>query len=252
MSDLISSISGLWTQITDLSTSTTSAPDVDSVDDILVSLNSFRAGFTRCQSEHESSVLIANHVKYLKWQLSSTQLTEKQTSLLIERCAVCKSLGYDVDFACIHAMKLAQSAKEWKHKLTAYLICQQLLSEGSDKSILMVSTLYRDVMSRHVPSIVLALSTVAEIISAELIPAIEQPVIERLKHSSPIVRQRAVACIGAFIARNPDLINSRLEHLKVGVQTFMPHRLCMNQLKCNQYCMHWSSSSLTAGKMDHA
>lgn len=219
MSDLISSISGLWSQITDVTGTTASAtPMVDNVDDILVSLNSFHAGFSRCRSEHESSVLIANHVKYLKWQLTSTQLTENQTSLLIKRCAECKSLGYDVDFASIHAMKLAQSASEWKHKLTAYMACQQLLNEGSDKSILMVSTLYRDVMSRHVPSILLALSTVSEIISAELIPAIDKPVEDRLKHSSPLVRRKAVTCLGAFIQRNPSLIDSKMELLKVCTQ----------------------------------
>lgn len=222
MSELMSSISGLFSQILTPETTALSVDGMHHHDDIMVSLNSFRPGFMRCQSDHESSLYVTNHVKYIKWQLTSTQLTDEQISLLLQRCTVCKSLGHDVSFAQIHAMKLAQSAKVWRHKLIAYNCCLELLTEGSEMSILMVSTLYRDVSSRHVPTILLALTAIAKLISSDFIPSIDQPVTERLKHPSPLVRHRVVVCLAAFAQKNPELVEGKLPYFKV-CQTYYIH-----------------------------
>ena len=186
--------------------------------DDFMSLTSFYQAYRECKSFHEISILVANHTKYLKWQLESTLLSPAQICHILERCLICKALGQDVSFAIIHAIQLAQSAQTWYQKRTAYVTCCDLMDINSDMAILMVSTLQHDLRSRHVPTVCIALSAAANVVSAELIPSIDAIICEKLKHSASIVRQRAVACLGVFLKRNEDLIESRLPYLRVSMK----------------------------------
>lgn len=214
MSELLSSISGM---ISNLSTAVVNsyAATANPQDD-LVSFDSFYQAYRQCRSNHETSVFVANHAKYLSWQLNGSRLSNSQISAVLERCIICKTLGHDVSFAATHAIQLAQSSQMWNHKLTAYLACCELLDEHSDLAILMVSTLLHDLRTKHIPTICLALSTAATVISAELIPSIETVVCDRLRHPSSLVRQRALLCLGTFLERDEELVQDKLPYLRVG------------------------------------
>lgn len=216
---MMSSLSDMFSQLH----SATLSDDRRAPDD-LISLNSFYKSFASCRFEQERTVFVSNHVKYLKWQITSTVLTELQTSIILERCTICKTMNQDVSFATIYAIQLAQSAQLWHHKLSAYNFCCQLLNEKSEMSMLMVSTLQRDLRSRHVPSIRLSLTTAASILSAEMIPSVYPIICDRIKHADNIVRKNAVMCLGVFIHRDPNSIEATLPYLKVCVPEILRGR----------------------------
>lgn len=227
-------LSSIGSMITQLSATPARQPAIGTgvVQEELGSLRSFYQGYKECMSNHEIYTFVTNHIKYLKWQLSSSQATDSQICAILERCLICKALGHDVSFAGIYAIQLAQSSQQWSHKRITYLVCAELLNDNSEMSILMVSTLQRDLRGHHVPSICIALSVTAQIISSELIPSLDAIVCERLKHPTALVRRHALLCMGSFLRKQTELIPSKLSSLRVSRPDF-------SFLDHNQYCQTW-------------
>ena len=210
---MFSSVSGIISHLS--TTLKNSFSETVNMPDEFMSLGSFCQAYRECRSQHEKSTLVANHTKYLKWQLGSANLSSAQICEILKRCLICRTLGHDVSFAVIHAIQLAQSSEIWHHKRTAYVTCCELMDAQSEMAILMVATLQRDLRGRHVPTICLALSAAANFVSAELIPSVDAIVCERLRHSVSMVRRKAVICLGAFLKRDEELIESKFSYLRV-------------------------------------
>ena len=229
MDGLISSFSGMFSNLS--TTLNNSVSETMNIQDDFLPLDAFYQAYVECKSAHEIAVFVSNHVKYLKWLFSSARLTAAQECVALQHCLICKSHGFHVSFAVIHAIQLAQSSQEWRHKHIAYLTCCELMDEHSDMAILMVATLQQDLRSRHVPTICLALSTAAAIVSSDLIPSIDYLVCEKLNHLTPMVRQKAVICLGIFVRRNEELLQNKLPYFKVSlIPTF--YSCCIKNNPC--------------------
>ncbi|KAL8611220.1 hypothetical protein ACOMHN_013651 [Nucella lapillus] len=125
----------------------------------------------------------------------------------------CAMLGYDVSFCHIHIVKLAAGGKGVQ-KRVGYLAATLLLDPTCPITILMTGTLYKDLMSSNMLDNLMALSTAAELISAEHIPMMLPPVVKLLRHRQSMVRAKAVYCMHAFFHRAPTLLQSHVQEVK--------------------------------------
>lgn len=213
MSDLLSSISALFTGDQQGKLNHHAGPHGQN--ETLVTTASLLAGVKRCLSKFERDKYLSGHLKVVQNHFSNVNITNDYIALLLEHCLICNSFGHDASFAGIYAIQLAQSAQVWRHKLLAYTACNIIVDESSDTVILMVATLQRDILCSHVESILLALSAATHLMGVEFIPALDEIVSQRAAHPSFRVRRRAVACIGAFIQKMPELLDSKLSLIKV-------------------------------------
>lgn len=215
MSDFLSSLSAVFTG--DRRRRLNHLDGAQGPTELLLTTSLLSQGIKRCLSDDERNRYVSKHLKLIQHQFIDVNITNEYMASLLEQCLICNSLGCDASFAGIYAIQLAQSAQVWRHKLVAYTACDIILNASCDTAILMVATLQRDIQCSHIPSILLALSTAAHLMSAEFIPALEAIVCQRAAHSAYLVRRRAVACLGAFLLKTPELLESRFATIKVSL-----------------------------------
>jgi AP-4 complex subunit epsilon-1 len=89
----------------------------------------------------------------------------------------------------IHAVKLAQHASILEKRI-GYLAVSVLLHEDHELMLLLVNTMQRDLKSTNVVEICTALTAMARVMNAEMIPAV-LPLVEKLaSHGREIVRKK--------------------------------------------------------------
>ncbi|XP_069674003.1 AP-4 complex subunit epsilon-1-like [Periplaneta americana] len=122
--------------------------------------------------------------------------------------------GYKAEFAYIHAVKLAQYGSLAEKKM-GYLACSFLLHESDPLSVLLVNTILRDLTSKNIFVIAMALSASCHFIPPDQAPALLPLVDDKLKHPSEYIRSKAVIVLHHFHRRCPQLCAGYLDHIRI-------------------------------------
>lgn len=210
-------MASLFSSLTDLLSSTLIPTAENDSAEKFIQTSAFKMALQKYTVPQELERFVAGHLQYLKIQFNRSNLSEDETAELLEQCLICKSLNKDVSFSGIYCIQLAQSAQLWKHKVLAYQACDILLDDHSDVAILMTATLQRDLRSPNTQQICLALSCASDLVNSELFPALDPIVTERTRHPSPVVRRKAVSCLGSLIRKQPEIASSKIPALKVRI-----------------------------------
>ncbi|KAK2188547.1 hypothetical protein NP493_129g04034 [Ridgeia piscesae] len=168
------------------------------------SFRNFVQSIASIKSRHEEEELVNKELSLQKQRLSKAGLTGPQKQESLTRIVYCHMLGYDVSFACIHAVKLAQQGA-LQEKKVGYLVCSMLLHESHEFVVLLVNTIQKDLRSTNVLEICTALTVITQLMSSEMVPPLLPLVQDKLSHPKEMVRRRAVLCLQYMIHKVPDI-----------------------------------------------
>mmetsp|Transcript_23757 Transcript_23757/g.62092 ORF Transcript_23757/g.62092 Transcript_23757/m.62092 type:complete len:1254 (+) Transcript_23757:47-3808(+) len=152
-------------------------------------------------SNHEEDRVIRKEAQLLQQKMKDVHINPRQMKEYLVRMMYCEMLGHDADFGYIHAVKLAQHASILEKRI-GYLAVSVLLHEDHELMLLLVNTMQRDLKSTNVVEICTALTAMARVMNAEMIPAV-LPLVEKLaSHSREIVRKKAILAMHRFYTRS--------------------------------------------------
>ena len=118
------------------------------------------------RSKQEEDKIIAIDVQKLKKVLASKKnIKPKKMKEYLIRAIYIEMLGHDAGFAHIRAVNLTQ-AKKKKYKAMGYLAASLFLTADSPMNLLLVATLQKDLASKDPSEVLMALTTVAKVVTA--------------------------------------------------------------------------------------
>ena len=113
-----------------------------------------------------------------------------------------ETLGHDASFAHIHAINLTQS-KSLKIKRLAYLLITLCIKTNSKFSILLLSSIQKDLTSTNLHHLVFCLSALPKLINNIIIEACLDNIIKLTKHPTDLVRKKALLVLQKIYQVDP-------------------------------------------------
>ncbi|KAJ8474319.1 hypothetical protein ONZ51_g7305 [Trametes cubensis] len=155
--------------------------------------------------------LLLAEVQSIRHQLGRSTLTLKQCKeclILLLYCAMTVNPGVHVDleFALPHAINLAEAGHTVQDKRTGYLFCAEIMPPEHELQLMLVNSIRKDLESPTVPRICLALDTLIQSPSKDVIPAIQTRLYDLLSHESVDVRRRALLAFNRLAEEDPDIL----------------------------------------------
>ncbi|KAI0333484.1 ARM repeat-containing protein, partial [Cubamyces sp. BRFM 1775] len=155
--------------------------------------------------------LLLAEVQSIRHQLGRSTLTLKQSKeclILLLYCAMTVNPGVHVDleFALPHAINLAEAGHTVQDKRTGYLFCAEIMPPEHELQLMLVNSIRKDLESPTVPRICLALDTLIQSPSKDVIPAIQTRLYDLLSHESVDVRRRALLAFNRLAEQDPDIL----------------------------------------------
>ncbi|CAH1791246.1 unnamed protein product [Owenia fusiformis] len=169
------------------------------------SFQNFVKMVSEVKTKYEEDQLLKKEVSILKQRLAQPGISPGQMKEYLVRILYCHMMGYDISFAFIHAVKLAQQGS-LSQKWAGYLMCGLLLHENHELVLLLVNTIQKDLRSSNVLENSIALNTICGLVNAEMIPPILPLVEDKLNHPKALVRKKAVMCLHKFLSKAPNQV----------------------------------------------
>jgi AP-4 complex subunit epsilon-1 len=107
-------------------------------------------------------------------------------------------LGHSASFCHIEAINLTQN-KNLVLKRLGYLLCSLFLSSSSDLTIMMISTIQKDLASTNIHEIVICLTAIGKIMNTTIASAISDSVVKLLNHTTDLVRKKAILALQIIV-----------------------------------------------------
>ena len=158
-----------------------------------------------CETRYEEENLVRNHLEQVEQRLKNPSIKPPGVADGLVRVMACHILGYDVSFAHIYALQLAQKGTILDKKmgklltmyiffslsqltyadcdLPGYLACTLLLNESSDLTLLLINTIIKDLGSKNVVEINTALTAAVYLTPREVAPMIIPILLEKTTHT---------------------------------------------------------------------
>lgn len=114
-------------------------------------------------------------------------------------------LGHSASFCHIEAINLTQN-KNLVLKRIGYLMCSLFLNSNSDLTIMLISTIQKDLASSNIHEIVICLTSLDNIMNSTMATAISESVVKLLGHATDLVRKKAVLVLQKIV---PDWLFSK-------------------------------------------
>ncbi|KAI0672983.1 ARM repeat-containing protein [Trametes maxima] len=155
-------------------------------------------------------ILLAE-VQSIRHQLARSSLTPRQCKeslAILLYCSMSVNPGthVDVEFALPHAINLAEAGQTVQDKRTGYLFCAEVMSSGHELQLMLVNSIRKDLDSPGIPRICLALDTLIQSPSKDVIPAVQSRLHDLLSHNSVHVRRRALLAYRKLSEQEPEIL----------------------------------------------
>ena len=157
------------------------------------------------KSKQEEDRIIHNEVSQLKQLMGNRHLNKKKMKEFLVRIIYAEMLGHDASFGYIRAIELTASSLVM-HKRTGYLCAALCLSPEHEFRFMMVNQLQRDMANSNILVICAALTALCKVVTAEMIPALLQNVVNLMDHEQPIVRKKVVMGLMRFWQLMPESV----------------------------------------------
>lgn len=158
-----------------------------------------------CKSREEEEQIVSSWMADVKKQLGKKSLKTSQLYENVVSLIHLTLLGYNTSFGHVHAINLTQDS-QMMTKALGYLSCSALLDSKSSLIIMLINSTQRDLSSQQPTAMALALTTIAHLITPDLIPPVIGYIGQCLTHTIPMIREKAVMCVHSFIQKDPSCV----------------------------------------------
>ncbi|RXW23371.1 hypothetical protein EST38_g2524 [Candolleomyces aberdarensis] len=166
------------------------------------------------QSVHQADQFLALEAKVVHERLSRSSLSVKackECLVMLMYISTTASPGFlppgSFDFALAHALNLVEAGKSIEDKRIGYLFCAELMAPHHELRLMMVNTLRKDLESGSPGRMCLALDNIVTFANEDIVPAVQDAVLDLISHNYPHVRRRAVLALRSLAVFNPDLLS---------------------------------------------
>lgn len=162
---------------------------------------STKSMFERCMSartKREEEWCFQDSLRSIQERLSEPAVRPSAVKKMLSFVVFAEMMGYKAEFAYIHAVKLAQRGSLAEKKM-GYMVCVNLLKDSHQLSMLLVNTIIRDLASRNMVTIAMALAATCHLIPADQASSVLPMVADKLTHSNEYIRGKAVIVLHHFL-----------------------------------------------------
>lgn len=124
-----------------------------------------------------------------------------------------ETLGHDGSFAHIYPVNLCQS-KNPKLKRLGYLLTNLCVSRNSKLSILMLSTIQKDLAGSSLHSLMHCLTALPRIINKTIIEGSLELLVKLLKHPTDLVRKKTLIVLQKIYEMQPESLPTYKTYLQ--------------------------------------
>ncbi|KAL4495086.1 hypothetical protein ABPG72_015786 [Tetrahymena utriculariae] len=176
-------------------------------------------GETRSKQE-EDKIILAEQAK-LKVSIKDQSLSTRRQKENLIKAIYIEMLGHDASFAHFSAVQMAQS-KSLQMKRLGYLTCCLFLNEQSDLLILLVANLQKDLQSKNIHEVVIALTALGKLMNKTILQGVLDQVIKLLIHHTDLVRKKAIMVLQRIHNISPDSIPDYDDKMRRALCDFEP------------------------------
>lgn len=150
------------------------------------------------KSKQEEDRIILNELSTLKPRMSEKNISARRLKEYLIIALYIEMLGHSASFCHIEAINLTQN-KNLVLKRIGYLMCSLFFTSKSDLTIMLISTIQKDLASTNIHEIVICLTSLDSIMNSTIASAISESVIKLLAHTTDLVRKKAVLVLQKMV-----------------------------------------------------
>mgnify|MGYP002345173448 CR=1 FL=1 len=151
-------------------------------------------------------------VHMLKVSLSLNPKESEMFELML-RLLYIETLGHDGSFAHIHPVNLCQS-KNPRLKRVGYLLTTLCINRESKLSILMLSTIQKDLASTNLHHVMYCLTALPKLLNKTIIEGSVEPLVKLLKHPTDLVRKKTLIALQKIHELQPAVLPTYKTYLQ--------------------------------------
>lgn len=148
----------------------------------------------------------------LKVSLSLNPKESEMFELMI-RLLYIETLGHEGSFAHIHPVNLCQS-KSPKLKRVGYLLTTLCVNRDSKLSILMLSTIQKDLTSSNLHYVMYCLTALPKLLNRTIIEGSLEHLLKLLKHPTDLIRKKTLIALQKIHEMEPTLLPTYKTYLQ--------------------------------------
>ncbi|PCH37830.1 ARM repeat-containing protein [Wolfiporia cocos MD-104 SS10] len=156
-------------------------------------------------------------VDSIREQLTRPTLSLKQCReclIILLYCSMNADLDIDLAFALPHAVNLAEAGQSVQEKRIGYLFCAEVMPEHHELQLMLVNTIRKDLESATVSRICLALETLIQFSTEDVVPAIRNHLTDLLAHNSLHIRRRALLAFHRLSRHDPGILSDAISKVR--------------------------------------
>ncbi|CDZ97165.1 Vesicle coat complex AP-1, gamma subunit [Phaffia rhodozyma] len=170
----------------------------------------------QASSIHQLDLICRNEIDTIRNKVTQRKKPLRETSareclIFMLYIATVQPLATDstrknLDFASILALNLAEGGKPASVRRAGYLYLNLTLRPTDDFSLLLFNTIFKDLRSSHVPTIALALNSIIQNPSKDIVPAIQTQLVHLVSHKSSDIRRLSLCALTSLSKDSPDVL----------------------------------------------
>ncbi|KAJ3523475.1 hypothetical protein NMY22_g11430 [Coprinellus aureogranulatus] len=110
------------------------------------------------------------------------------------------------EFALAHALNLVEVGSTVEDKRIGYLFCAELMPNDHELRLMMVNTIRKDLESGIPGRMCIALDNLIAFANEDIIPAVQDIVLDLISHNYPHIRRRAILAVRSLATFEPSLL----------------------------------------------
>ncbi|KAI8896476.1 Clathrin/coatomer adaptor, adaptin-like protein [Globomyces pollinis-pini] len=135
-----------------------------------------------------------------------------KTNAIQKLCAL-HTMGFDMSWASFHVIEIMSSPK-LAHKKVGYLAAALSFSAETDVIMLCTNLIKKDLASNDITETIMALHTLAQIVTPDLARDLYMDVLAMLNHSHAYIRKRALLVLYSIFLQYPQALSVSFPRLK--------------------------------------
>ncbi|XP_952785.1 adapter protein, putative [Theileria annulata] len=204
----------------------------------------FIKSINETNSKYGLEKLIYNEITKLKLSFQNKNITKNEIYKNLLKCLHINMFGFNIKFAYIHAINLAQD-KDLKYKSLGYLCCTLMLQNNNDLIILLINTIqkvlrygawshsqppliapkgafYIDLNSNNVMNKIIVLNNLNYLINEEMLEIILPMILNCLIHENELVRKKTIILLTNIFQQFPTHLNNIHSIIERGIYDINP------------------------------